>query len=404
MSLPADQTPELLDRESALLPKDAPARVARWSAWLLLLLSIVIAIFAVAFKLPETVVAPFELVPSDGADPVQASIAGELAGVFVREGQSIRAGQELFRIRSDGIRNAHSQRGQLQEERRALGDRSIRLDEAHVAELAIKDAEIVQAERELVFRAKHLALSRDILRRSQPLLSQGSISEVELLNHELAAAESEKDHILTEKLLQQIQLQRREKVTARRRQQGDEQADLEKIRLQLAALDEQLADSNGDLKSIRAAFDAVVIHVEHNTLGGVVPAGAVLCQVARASSKPMARLFLPETGVGKIAVGQNVRLFFSAFPYQRHGTISATINWISPTPVTAAERAGFVALLDLAEADVARLPLLIGMQGEARILVGRRTLLERAVEPLRAMRERVNWDQPKPLTKLTTRR
>jgi len=64
MSLPADQGSELLDRESPLLPKDTPARVARWTGWLLLALAGVTTIFAVAFKLPETVVAPFELEPA----------------------------------------------------------------------------------------------------------------------------------------------------------------------------------------------------------------------------------------------------------------------------------------------------------------------------------------------------
>lgn len=396
MSLLPQRGSELLDRESALLPQDAPARVARWTGWLLLALAVCVAIFAVTFKLPETVVAPFALEPAEAADPVQAPIAGELAAVLVREGQSVRAGQELFRLRSDEIRAAHSRRSQLQEEKRALAERRLRLDEAHAAELAVKDAEIVQAEKELVFRAKHLVLSRDILRRSEPLLAQGSISQVDLLNHELAAAESEKDHLLTEKLLQQIQLERREKTIAYQRQAGDMQAEQEKLRLQLAALDEQLTDSTGDRKTVRAAFDAVVIRVEYHTLGGVVPAGAVLCQLSRAGAKPTVRLFLPESGVGKIARGQNVRLFFSAFPYQRHGTVSATITWISPAPVTEVARPGFVALLDVAAEDAARLPLLMGMQGEARILVDRQTLLERALEPMRAVRERVIWSAPVP--------
>ena len=399
MSFANTDKTDLLDRESALLPKDVPSRVARWTAWFLLLLATVIATFALVFKLPETVVAPFELVATEAADPVQTAIAGELVGVFVREGQAIRAGQELFRVRSDDIRNAHSRRRQLQEDMRALRERSLRLAEAHVAELAVNDAEIFHTERELAFRVKHLALSRDNLRRSQSLLTKGLVAEVYVLTYELAAAESEKDQILTEKQLQKAQLQRREVVAARRRQHDSEQADLEKFRLQLEALDEQLRDSVGDFKSIRSAFDATVTRVEYSTPGGVVPAGAVLCQLARVSAKPVARLNLSEADAGKIAIGQGVRLFFSAFPYQRHGTISATIKWISPTPVIAVNRSGFVALLDLSELEVSRLPLRIGMQGEARILVGHQTLLERTLEPLRAVQEQVIWADPKSLPK-----
>ena len=380
-----------LDRESALLPKDVPARVARWTAWFLLLLATVVAIFGLVFKLPETVLAPFELVATEAADPVQTAIAGDLVGVFVREGQTIRAGEELFRVRSDEIRNAHSRRRQLKEDMRALGERSLRLAEAHVTELAVNDSEILHTERELASQRKHLALSHENLRRGQTLLARGMVAEVYVLPYEVAAAESEKDEILTEKQLQKAKLQRREVIAARQRQLDSEQADLEKSRLQLEALDEQLRDSVGDFKSIRATFDATVTRVEYSTPGAVVPAGAVLCQLARVSSKPVARLYLSEVDTGKVAIGQGVRLFLSAFPYQRHGTISATIRWMSPTPVTADNRSGFVALLDLSEVDVSRLPLRIGMQGEARILVGQRTLLNRALEPLRAAREQVIW-------------
>ena len=44
----------------------------------LLALAAVVAIFAVAFKLPETVVAPFELVPAEAADRARRTTAEEL--------------------------------------------------------------------------------------------------------------------------------------------------------------------------------------------------------------------------------------------------------------------------------------------------------------------------------------
>jgi multidrug efflux pump subunit AcrA (membrane-fusion protein) len=382
-------SPDPLDRPSGLLPLDPPPRALRWAGGWLLAVAAAAGIFAVTFRIPETVVAPFEIVAAEGSDPLQAPIAGELVAVRVREGQRVDAGAELFRIRSDEIRNAQSRRLQLLEDQRALGERSRRLDEAHAGELAIKDAEIVQAERELGFRDTHLKTIRDLLRRASRLAVEGLISEVELLRHQLDEAESEKDRLLAEKQIQQVQLQRRERVMLRERQRNDEQAEAEKLRLQLTALDGQLANSSGDVKSVRAPATGVITHLVHGSPGSVVASGVVLGEMARADARPVARLLLPEAGVPRVAAGQDVRLFLSAFPYQRHGTVAATLGFISPSAVPGAGLPGFIGMADLKPRGDSGLEVRIGMKGEARILVGRRTLLERALEPIRGAKVRL---------------
>lgn len=381
-----------LDRESGLLPKDVPALVARWTGWLVLALAMAAAVFAVAFKLPETVVAPFVLVPADGVDPLRAPLAGELAAVRVQAGQTVKAGEELFQLRSDSVRNNHARLKLWLEDERALAERVRKLDDSAVTELAIKDAEIVQAERELNFRDQHLATARDLLQRVEKLAADGLVAQVELLAQRLTTAESEKERVLTEKLRQQLTLQRQDRVTARARARIDEQADAEKLRLQIAALREQLADSAGDVRFVRAPYDAVVLSVLQRTPGSVLATGTELVQLARLEARPRARLTLPENGVPRLRVGQPVRLFLTAFPFQRHGTVAATVAWISPAAVDTVGATGFIALADLRPAVASPLSVRVGMNGEARILVGRRTLLERLLEPLRALRERAIVD------------
>jgi multidrug efflux pump subunit AcrA (membrane-fusion protein) len=100
---------------------------------------------------------------------------------------------------------------------------------------------------------------------------------------------------------------------------------------------------------------------------------------------------LPETGLPKLATGQQARFFFDAFPYQRYGTVAAKLDWISPSAVSSPEGPHFVALASLDDAAIPirrrPLPLRVGMKGEARIVVGRRTLIEYAFEPVRQLRE-----------------
>ena len=215
MSLHMSQKASMHDSDSGLLPKHPPILAARWAGWLLLAVFSTSAAFVATFRLPETVVAPFALVPAEGSEPLRASISGELAAIRVQPGQTVQAGEELFQIRSDHVRNDHAKLRQLLEEQRALAERTRKLDEGHTAELAIKDAEIAQAQHELDFRGQHLATARDLLRRAEDLAAHGLISEVELLEHRLVASESEKDRVLTEKLKQQFHLQRQERVTIR---------------------------------------------------------------------------------------------------------------------------------------------------------------------------------------------
>ena len=57
--------------DSEMLPQDPPAWVIRSAAWLLIGFFGIAIIAAIFVHLPETVSAPFVLVPKDGADPIQ---------------------------------------------------------------------------------------------------------------------------------------------------------------------------------------------------------------------------------------------------------------------------------------------------------------------------------------------
>jgi multidrug efflux pump subunit AcrA (membrane-fusion protein) len=381
---------ELLENEPALLPADPPARVARWTAWLLLGLFAAAIAFAGLVRLPEVVSATFVLEPEEGADPIQAPIAAEVAAVRVREGQEVKAGEELFRLRSDEILAWQARLSQLKHDQQTLQDRVRKLDEAHTAQLAIKDAEIVQAEREVAFRQKYFETSKDLLRRAKTLAEDKLLSQVELMREELATAQAEKDLVLGEKSKQQTLLQRQELDTARARARIDEVAEAEKLKLLIATLERQLENCTGDVKFIRAPYDAVVLSLRQRNAGGVVVIGAQLCQLARAGARPLPRLTLPEAGMSRLRPGQPVRLRHEAYPYQRYGSVPATLVWISPAAVEGPSGTTFIATCRIEPVPQAALVKpKVGMRGEARILTGRRTLFERVLEPLRVLRERM---------------
>ncbi|HXU77795.1 MAG TPA: HlyD family efflux transporter periplasmic adaptor subunit [Methylomirabilota bacterium] len=375
--------------EMDMLPPQPPA--ARWIAWLLMSLFLAIGLAAVLVHIPETVRCPFVLVPEKGADPIQAPLLALVYSVRAVEGQEVEAGAELFSLRSDEIRSWQTQIQTSQEDLRACQKRAAKLEEYYDDQLAIKDEELKQVEREVTFRQKHLATSRDFLARNQKLAADKLVSEVELLHHELEVAESEKDLNVSQRSIQQVTLQRRQLENERARHRAEEETEIEKFKVRIAALQRQTENCSGDLMVVRAPYRGVVISLPHRNPGGVVHPGEELCQVARVDGRPHARLAIREAGMPRLTAQQSVRLFFDAFPYQRYGTVTGKLEWISPATVASPEGQGFTARATLDSGSFTSLghalPLRVGMKGEARILVGSRTALDYIFEPVRQLRE-----------------
>ncbi len=102
---------------------------------------------------------------------------------------------------------------------------------------------------------------------------------------------------------------------------------------------------------------------------------------------------MKEAALPRLKEGQRVRFFLDAYPYQRYGTVDAKLDWISPSAVTSVDGQRFVALASPDDKTISTrknpLVLRVGMRGEAKIVVGKRTLIESVFEPLRHLRESV---------------
>ncbi len=381
-------SPSSLETESEMLPQDPPPRIVRLMAWWLLALFLAGLIAAVAIHFPETENAPFVLVPREGADPIQAPRLATVNRVSVTEGQTVAAGAELFVLRSDEIRDWGTQERTLSEDLRIHELTLTKMDEAYSAESDIKSAQVAQAESQLRFCEKQASSNRDLLNRMEKLSKNGGFSEVDLIRLRMESAE--KDQAVAQRTLEQVKLERQQLENEHARKGAEEAGEVEKLKMKLSALKSGLENSQANLLTVRAPYDAVVISVAQRSPGSVVQSGAELCQLARADTKPLARLALNESSLAKLKVSQPVRFFFEAFPYQRYGALSGTLDWVSPSAVTATAGPHFVAIgsIDL-NANHRHLALKPGMKGEARIRVGSRTLIEYAFEPIRQLREGV---------------
>src|SRR5207245_9296027 len=111
----------------------------------------------------------------------------------VDEGQPVKAGEELFVLRSDEIRGLDTEFRTLTEDLRSKEESLDRNESAYAAQLGIKSAEIEQAKSEIKFRENHSNTSRDLVTRMEKLAKLGGESEIDLVKLKLDLAGSEKD-------------------------------------------------------------------------------------------------------------------------------------------------------------------------------------------------------------------
>ena len=381
-----------LDVESEMLPQEPPPWIVRSTAWMLLGAFLLALLIAIVMRLPETVRCPFVLVPDTGADPVQSPVRAIISHVGVDEGQPVKAGEELFVLRSDEMRGLDTEFRTLTEDLRSREESVARNESAYAAQLGMKSAEIEQAKSEVKFRENHANTSRELVTRMEKLAKLGGESEIDLIKLKLDLAGSEKDLSVAQRTVQQVNLDRERMETEHVRQRAEQQSEIEKLKMRIGALKTDLKNTQQNLLTIRSPYEGVIISMDQRSVGTFVQQGQVLCQLAPKDAKPRARMTLNEVGLPKLIVTQRVRYFFEAYPYQRYGTVTGKLDWISPSAVTTSDGSRFTALGSLDRYDIFSragkiLPLRVGMRGDAHIIVGSRTMIEYAFEPIRQLRE-----------------
>jgi len=348
------------------------------------------------------------LVPAAGAIRVVASQAGTLQGRRLSEGERVEAGEELFRL-ADGRATANGlPLGTTLDALSAV--RALDLDRQRRATDAGARAEIRSLEQRLV----QLEADREEQR------------------HDLARL-GERGRLVAERARRFATLEAEGFVSTAQRQQVDEEALEQASRLGAArrarlAIERDIAAAHSALDEARArhrtqvaVIDGQVAALEQSRLeravqadfrveapatglvtavlaepGQHVAGGATILTVLPEGSPLEAHLFAPSRAVGFVRAGQEVRLRYPAFPFQKFGSHRGRVASVSRHAIAPGEL-GFappdgsreplyrikVALESQAVTAYGRPePLQAGMRVEADVLLDRRRLLEWLFDPL----------------------
>ena len=394
---PATEPPPFLE--------DAPPPWAARSLSTILIGLFIVGLVAVfVVRVPETVAASFVLTPVRDADPIRALHPGIVSRVNVIEAQVVTQGELLFVLDSETVGDRVSERRMI--DARLAGGSDRRANErmkyenqqrADEQERQRLEQRLSTLQRQEEVKQRELRLTEDIAARRTREFDQGVLSvmdanraklEVEKLAGELEVVRAA--IVDSRNAMARIAFEMASRTAAFTETDRAIGEELTTFRARKSVLDQdRLRDGNA--MSIEAPCAGTVVTLSVRRPGTVVDEGDRLGELVCAEQPLQAELQLPERGMALVRIGQPVKLLYDAFPYERYGVQYGTLRWLSPASSSGPRGPSFRAFADLGAETVGvrgtPQAVLPGMTGRAAVIVGQRTLVSYALEPLRQMRE-----------------
>ena len=386
------------------------------SSWVLtgLLCGIIaaVALWIAAGHYARTEMTLGRIVPDGAMTRIMPSRAGIVTSLAVKEGQLVQAGQPLATIM---VEQANADRSdptgsslQSIDEQGALIGRQIGLSQQNVAGEADKlRAAIAQYQGQLQAVASQITLQIGVVQSAkasfEPLeavMQKGYYSRIQY-------EQRHQQYLGAQQQLAQLQAS-----------QAQLTGQLRTAEASLAQLPVQAASRVTDLETSRASLLQKRIEVESSrsyvvrapvagrvsslqiAQGSTIVSSVPLMTIVGEGSRMMAELYAPSRAIGFAHQGQEVRLMYDAFPFQRFGSFGGRIVSISRTvlgpneidaalPIKEPVYRLRVAVPDQTIAGYGEVvPLQPGMTLTANIVLDRRSFLDWLLEPIRAVRNR----------------
>ncbi|MDL5030326.1 HlyD family efflux transporter periplasmic adaptor subunit [Pelomonas sp. APW6] len=362
------------------------------------------------------------LLPTGGLIGITAPQAGSVAELLVKEGEEVRAGQPLLKIRTErrlaqgdvALLNAQA----LAQRRQSLDtERLLQQQQARQRTDALNDrlrslqAEERQAQGELDSSHQRAQLAQKSLDRFNELARSGYVSTAQVQQKQEELLDLQMRERSAERNLQALQ---RDAQAVR----ADLAANETSLRTALALLDRNVAslaqESNENEARgavlVQAPQDGRVATLSLHAGQSVLEGQALLSLVPRSAAGAPddaleAQLFAPSRTSGFVQPGQQVWLRYAAYPYQKFGMARGRVVAVSQAPLSAQELpTGQSQSLQAAaqaseplyrirvaldrqdmQAYGASLPLKPGMSLDADVLQQRQKVWEWVMEPILAV-------------------
>ncbi len=371
------------------------------------------------------------VIPSSKQQLVQHLEGGIVSKVFVREGDTVSAGQSLIAV-SDLM--ASSTRGEKRVRAEGLAARAARLQaeadgagrfvppaglsrtapevanelasfEARQAKLAqsvrVIEEQLVQRRQEVTEqegRRKGLGAELDVARQQLALvnnmMAKNAASQLEVLDARARVErlstqirESETAVPRLESATQELEARLAE---VRAQFRSEARSALAETRVELQRLEQELgADEDRVRRTVLVAPVAGTVNkLLANTVGGVVRPGETLMELTPADAALAIEARVAPSERGSLSVGQRVIVKVEAFDYTSYGTLQAQVTEISSDSLADEGGERYFRLGVMVDPDSARSfgqNVTPGMTVSADAVTGSRTVLQYLLSPIRGL-------------------
>jgi HlyD family secretion protein len=308
------------------------------------------AVWALVAPLGETIPVAGKLQPSGSVLRVDAPVPGLVEAVLVKEGQQVNKGEALIRFDlrepRSSLKAAESVRARLLNEiqinRAALGEIDARglsgnqqqqlVDQQQdlLSSRRASEEELRKSEEELRGLNTTLTTAENIANRYQELRSTGAVSEVQVLEAVNRGQELRSRRSVTE----------REVARLRAVLQGTRSSRLVELRRRIEENLARVSDLDRDISLARQRlqYGVLTAPVPGRVFDISVAAGSVVQPAQPEVSKALlkivpengleARVYIPNTAIGFVRVGQRADISLDTFPSADYGRIKAVVTSI----------------------------------------------------------------------------
>lgn len=354
------------------------------------------------------------VVPAGQSSKVYALRPGVISTLLVREGEAVEAGQKLAIISSDqpaedgvryteeGVAALGAQEG-LARDRIALAGDSAAQQRARLA--ASLDGLIQQQANltsQLALQAQMVTSSRNLFEQLGPVIEKGFVSKLEVerrrqsyINAQQQEAQLKTQLDNTTAQIAQVEADLGRIGVERAAQVVDARTALEGYRQQKSRLETErsyaiTAPIAGRVTALQTATG--------RTVGGQVPLLTIIPEAVNLE----ADVYVASRAIGFVGEGQEVRLLYDAFPYQRFGSFSGRIASVSRVIISPNELDAPLKIEEPVYKVKVRLerqaidafgqqyPLQSGMTLTANVILDRLSFWDWLMAPLRAVTNRTS--------------
>jgi membrane fusion protein len=350
------------------------------------------------------------LTPTFGTAKIFVPQQGFIKELKVKEGQEVAEGDPLLTVVTSQITtngddvNATvlavlaQQRDVVERQIAAEERRTASEHDRHASTIKGIEGEIAQLEEQQNIQKERLTLAESFVSSGAKLTTSGALAPIELKRREQAALEQKQNLVSLE-----------QQITARRTQLIDTRHTLEQLpvvaaerirvlRNDLSSIEQRVAEVNGRQAYVIKAPTSGRVSTLQATVGQIADPKHMQLEIIPLNSPLQAELFFPTRAFGFVRAGQQVRILYDAFPYQKFGTYRGTVAKISHTILTGNDATGPITLKEPAyrvtvlperpdiDAYGRKMPLQPGMLVKADVILEQRSLMRWLLDPMLSAR------------------